>query len=481
MGRPGAARPSWVTLPAVGPPVPNRRLGRVATATSTAPSSCPTSARTSPRRLPYYGGIQQIFPPDWENSTGDAIGFVASHNNGSTWSAPTTLGGITSADCPEWPSWATRSTSRTSTPRTVRRLPGRPIRRIGPLAQRAGYRLPERRHELERPDHPARAERFDEQLGDEPEHRGEFDRNRRRRVRLRTGRAWRTATTSRTRTSRDQIVYSAPRTMGRPGRPPPWRGTLPGSRTLTTTTTTGPLRHVCAVDDDPADVDCIQRFGAIGLHRVLRDLLQVVLLPAHNWEYSGVFASASTDGGASWTSRPSRRRCRSAITTTCTPAVAVSGNTAYLAYVWSNDTYCYGTGCSPFDDRYSSWLASSTNGSAWQSTFTNIAVMPSPYYTQAAFQGGTPRLSSTAPATRGGHDTARPLQLRLFEQRHDTGLQRDVLPNVTIVYQYAAATTHELFVENNLQASRGASRSTAMLRAGTGRRLTSPTFRSTST
>ncbi|MFI5414991.1 MAG: sialidase family protein, partial [Candidatus Lutacidiplasmatales archaeon] len=46
------------------------------------------------------GGNQPLFPPDWGNGTGDALGFVSSSDNGTTWTNTTEVPGVTGAARP---------------------------------------------------------------------------------------------------------------------------------------------------------------------------------------------------------------------------------------------------------------------------------------------------------------------------------------------------------------------------------------------
>ncbi|MCI4321659.1 MAG: hypothetical protein L3K05_05075, partial [Thermoplasmata archaeon] len=103
---------------------------------------------------------------------------------------------------------------------------------------------------------------------------------------------------------------------------------------------------------------------------------------------TGIFASYSANGGATWTnSTVAAPGSSSNFDNLYSPAIKVSGTTAYVAFVWLNNSYCYSPPCAPFLDSYSSWLATSTNGVDWASQYTGYTVMPGPYSAGAAFEG----------------------------------------------------------------------------------------------
>jgi uncharacterized repeat protein (TIGR02543 family) len=175
----------------------------------------------------------------------------------------------------------------------------------------------------------------------------------------------------------------------------------------------------------------------------------------YNYQTSGVFASYSANAGATWTQ--SRVQATSSTVNydhVYSPGIAVSGGTAYIAYVWENTSYCPSLPCSPFVSGYSSWLAASTNGVNWTSTFSAIARMPGYYYSQAGWQGW----QSTVTIGAG----AKPVTATTLPGAYSFGSAgtNGTIPiyaetwyaNVSIGYQYAGPTTNVLFVEHNLTA-----------------------------
>ena len=77
-----------------------------------------------------------------------------------------------------------------------------------------------------------------------------------------------------------------------------------------------------------------------------------------------MFAAVSTNGGTTWTySTVDASPSTNIYDNVYSPAIALHRGTVYLAYVWANDTNCATIVCSPFLHGYSSWIASTTNGS----------------------------------------------------------------------------------------------------------------------
>jgi hypothetical protein len=180
----------------------------------------------------------------------------------------------------------------------------------------------------------------------------------------------------------------------------------------------------------------------------------------YNWEYSGVFASYSWNGGSTWNSSVvADNPTWSNYDSYYQPSVVVSNSTAYIAYLIANDTYCYSysssSPCPRLDGGYSSWIASSTNnGSSWGSTFASLSPkMYDPYYAEDAWQGwqssitisqgGTPVSASTLPGAYTFTDIF--LGSTLYEYYGYSA-------NISVASVYSGTTTYALFTETNLTA-----------------------------
>ena len=176
-----------------------------------------------------------------------------------------------------------------------------------------------------------------------------------------------------------------------------------------------------------------------------------------NFQYTGVFESVSTNGGATWTNSTVAAPANGAgnYDNTYSPSIDVSGGTVYVAYVAQNNTYCYIPPCSPFDGGYSSWLAQSPNGLSWTNTYTGLSQLPRGTYSVGpGFQAFT---SSVVVAASGTPVTATTLAGQDIKQ--SGGLNGSIpitidtaLVNVTIAFRYTGPTTYIHFVEGNLSA-----------------------------
>jgi hypothetical protein len=174
-----------------------------------------------------------------------------------------------------------------------------------------------------------------------------------------------------------------------------------------------------------------------------------------NWEYSGVFASYSSNGGLSWVnSTIAANPSYSSDDSWYSPAIAVSAGTAYVAYVWLNESFCYTSTCGEFDQTASSWVASSTNGVNWSSSTSAVSHLLDYFEIEAGFQGWE---SSVTIAPSGHPVTATTLPARYefdyvgFINGNYT-YDYTYIANVSIGYVYTGATTYVNFVENNLTA-----------------------------
>jgi hypothetical protein len=99
--------------------------------------------------------------------------------------------------------------------------------------------------------------------------------------------------------------------------------------------------------------------------------------PFPTWYYSGVFASYSGNGGKSWTSSTVEAPANTSndYDSMYLGAVGVHNATAYVTFVWGNESYCnFGSTCSPFVDSVSQWVGSSTLGGAWSVTPAGVSV-----------------------------------------------------------------------------------------------------------
>jgi hypothetical protein len=170
--------------------------------------------------------------------------------------------------------------------------------------------------------------------------------------------------------------------------------------------------------------------------------------PYLSWDDMGVFASVSTNGGATWTtSTVAAPGDQSNSDDLYSPAVAVSGSTAYVVYVRANETYCNGK-CNPLVGGYSSWIAASTNGVTWTNTYGGgLTRMSDPYEAERAWQGwvssvtfsgGTPVTATTLPVEQSAtHPTL-----------HITDLVDR--SNVVVGFATVGPTTYARFVAQNL-------------------------------
>ncbi|MCI4322045.1 MAG: hypothetical protein L3K05_07060, partial [Thermoplasmata archaeon] len=174
-----------------------------------------------------------------------------------------------------------------------------------------------------------------------------------------------------------------------------------------------------------------------------------------NWQYTGVFAAYSSNGGTTWvnTSIASDTSLGND-DNFYSPGIALSGSIAYVAYVWLNGTFCFSSsGCAGFDGTASSWVASATNGSTWSSTFAGIASYGSSPYIASDFQGW----QSSVTISPGGLPVAATVLPGAYSVSFGAGgppfvLTEDFWTNVSIAYQYAGPTTNVTFVEHNLTA-----------------------------
>jgi hypothetical protein len=178
-------------------------------------------------------------------------------------------------------------------------------------------------------------------------------------------------------------------------------------------------------------------------------------IPYYNWEYSGVFAAYSANGGANWTdSVVHAEYSTSNYDQVYSPGIAVSGSTAYIAYVWLNESYCYSAPCSQFYQSASSWVASSSTGTNWSGTYSALASLEYSFYIESGFQGWE---SSVAIANGGTPVTATTLPGKYsfdYLGYNGTGYNYayTYYANVSIGYAYTGPTTNVTFVEQNLSA-----------------------------
>ncbi|MCI4320632.1 MAG: glycoside hydrolase, partial [Thermoplasmata archaeon] len=175
--------------------------------------------------------------------------------------------------------------------------------------------------------------------------------------------------------------------------------------------------------------------------------------PYYNWYYSGIFASYSSDGGGTWTnSSVNAPLATNSYDQMYSPAVAVSGNTPYIAYVWLNNSYCYTLPCAPFYHGFSSWVATSSNARTWGSSYSDLASMPSTYYAQTSWQGwessvtisasGTPVTGTTLPGAYTFTNVGFNGSASVYKETY--------YGNVSIGYPFAGNRTYAVFREHNL-------------------------------
>jgi hypothetical protein len=171
-----------------------------------------------------------------------------------------------------------------------------------------------------------------------------------------------------------------------------------------------------------------------------------------NWQQTGVFAAYSANNGASWTNGTVGTNFSVANQDNFdSPGIAISGTTAYIAYVGFNESYCYaGTGCTGFVGLMSSWVASATAGGPWTSALAGISTYRTPAYTDYEYPGWE---SSVAISGAGTPVTATALEGQSTSGFSSTfTYATNYWTNVTIGYPYTGATTNVTFVENNLSA-----------------------------
>jgi hypothetical protein len=176
-------------------------------------------------------------------------------------------------------------------------------------------------------------------------------------------------------------------------------------------------------------------------------------IPYYNWEYSGVFAAYSSNGGANWTNSTVQAEYETSnYDQVYSPGIAVSGSTAYIAYVWLNASYCYSPPCSQFYGSASSWVATSSTGTNWSSSYSGLSDLESAYNVQSGFQGWE---SSVAISSAGTPVTATTLPGRYtFDDLGWNGTGYNYAytyyANVSIGYSFSGPTTYDTFVEHNL-------------------------------
>lgn len=178
--------------------------------------------------------------------------------------------------------------------------------------------------------------------------------------------------------------------------------------------------------------------------------------PAYaDWQDTGVFAAHSTNGGATWTNATVAADFAAGNADNYySPAVAVAGGTAYIAYVWLNETYCYSSsGCPDFVGTVSSWVASSANGVAWVANLTAVATYLTPSYIANDYQGWE---SSIAISAGGTPVTATTLPSESTSSFSSTGppflYSSEYYTNVSIASVYTGPTAVVTFDEHNLTA-----------------------------
>jgi hypothetical protein len=174
-----------------------------------------------------------------------------------------------------------------------------------------------------------------------------------------------------------------------------------------------------------------------------------------DWGETGIFSAYSSNSGGTWSNGTvAANLSESNNDNSYDPAIAVSGSTAYVAYVVWNESYCYGfTGCPGFDGLVSSWVASSTNGLNWTSNLTGDSSYRTPAYTGGDFMGwessvaisgaGTPVTATTLPGASSASFSAGGPPYYYTQ---------DFWTNVSIGYPYTGPTANVTFDENNLSA-----------------------------
>jgi hypothetical protein len=114
---------------------------------------------------------------------------------------------------------------------------------------------------------------------------------------------------------------------------------------------------------------------------------------------SGVFTAVSTNGGATWVNGSAAAPTYGLFggdEYDFDPALLVHGATVYLTYSDENESYCDGTGCSPFAEYFSYWMVNSTNGTGW-GTPTYLAGDPTFYdETELAWGGYNDAIAYTS-------------------------------------------------------------------------------------
>ncbi|MCI4324733.1 MAG: hypothetical protein L3K00_02450 [Thermoplasmata archaeon] len=174
-----------------------------------------------------------------------------------------------------------------------------------------------------------------------------------------------------------------------------------------------------------------------------------------DWVATGVFAAYSANSGGTWSNATvAANFSQSNYDNYYNPAITVSGSTAYVAYVVWNETYCYGsTGCPGFDGLVSSWVASSPNGLTWSSNMTAASSYRTPSFTGGDFMGWE---SSVTISSNGTPVTATTLPGASSSSFSSTGppyyYVQDFWTNVSIGYVDTGPTTTVTFDENNLSA-----------------------------
>jgi Divergent InlB B-repeat domain len=178
-------------------------------------------------------------------------------------------------------------------------------------------------------------------------------------------------------------------------------------------------------------------------------------LTYYSWEYAGVFASYSSNGGSTWTpsviSAPNGNDDN--YDSMYLGAVGVHGQTAYATFLWSNDSYCpYGSTCSPFIGGYSQWVATSTNGLGWTLTPAGLSPMEDPYESDGVFQGWEASVAFTA----AGHPVLASVlpgaESYQYSYPNSTTYEYSyrAYVNVSVATVYSGATTYAVVTQHNL-------------------------------
>jgi hypothetical protein len=397
-----------------------------------------------------HGPRQPALPPDWGNTTGDAIGFVNSSNNGRTWSNVTVVPNITGAARPAMAVFGrTIYIAYVFVPNTSAIYPTGGFLQ-NPASSALAVDL------IVSPD-AGSTWNGPYSLPGENASMGNWSTSPSVAVNSNGTLAVAYATN---RTCVEYCYYGAYSTFA--------DDIVVATSDRNGTSWTGPTTVASLVGEDPSDQEYEDKYlegdeypwqtppttsVAYGApNSLFVAYAGTYLVPAAtylDWEDMGVFAGVSRDGGTTWTdSTVSAPGSSSNFDDLYSPSVGVSGTTAYVAYVWSNESSCSRAPCDPLDGGYSSWIASSPNGVNWTSTYAgSLTRMPDPSDAEEGWQGWVSSL-----AFIGGQPvTATTLPVR-EQVTHPTMGVADFVDraNVEVGYATVAPTTYVRFVEQNL-------------------------------